>query len=522
MGFIKRWSGTAGIIAVFVALLTLLFLRAYLYIWIPLLAAGCLLLFAYLYFNIEELTSSVKRKAFLYGSSAFFTVLLFLVVIVLLNILLNTRYTWLDLTEEKIFSLSPKTRKVLREVDKGKDKLEIYAFFKEGSPDSVQAKELLEKYRYETKKVEYKMVDPEKSPGLAQKHDVRSFGTLVVLYGERKNKINEATEEAITNAIIKVTRGAKKTICFVTGHGEKSISQFGENGYSRAKTAVESQGMEVKEITLFEKGEELDTECSVVVIAGPTKRYLPQEVDSLRKYLSEKNGSLLLMLDPLTDSGLEGLSEEFGIKVDTKGLVIDPLSRLFGGHFTMPVITKYESHEITRDFNFAAILPIACALTKGTPPEGITLTTLASSSPNSWFERDISKQEVKFDEGKDMKGPITLAMVAEKKVETKREELPSEEEQKPERGMRLVVFGDSDFPSNSFFEFSGNGDLFLNSLNYLSREEDIVAIGPKKREARELQMSAETGKLLFYLTSIFLPAGLFITGIAVWLSRRNL
>ena len=521
MGFLKKWAGTVGIFIIFIGFLAFLLLREYPYVWVPLIAAGCLFLLFYLYFNREELSSSVKRKAFLYGSSAFFTIILFLLIIVLLNVLLNSRYTWVDLTEEKIFSLSPKTRKVLKEISKGKEKITVYGFFKEGSPDWVQAKELLEKYRYETKNFEYKLIDPEKSPGAAQQHDIRSFGTIVAIYKDRKNKTTEATEEGITNAIIKITRGSKKTICFVTGHGEKSISDFGENGYSRVKTAIESQGMETKEITIFEKGEELDKECSTVVVAGPKKKFLPEEISALRKYLSEKDGSLMLMLDPLTETGLEGLAEEFGIKVDTKGLVIDPLSRLFGGHFTMPVITKYESHDITKDFNYAALFHIASALSKGNPPEGINVSSIASSSPNSWFEKDLQKQELKFDEGKDVHGPITLIMVAEKKGAEK-ENLPSEEEEKPQKKMRLVVFGDSDFSSNSLFEFSGNGDLFLNSINWLSQEEDIVAIGAKKRGARELNMSASAGKILFYITSLFVPVIVLVAGISVWLSRKNL
>lgn len=521
MEFLRRWAGTIGIFIIFIGFLTTLFLREYLYLWIPIIALGCFSLLIYLYFNREQLSSSVKRRAFLYGSSAFFTVIFFLLLIVFLNILLHSKYTWLDLTQEKIFSLSPKTRKVLREIGKGKEKISVYGFFKEGSPDWAQAKELLEKYRYETKNFEYKLIDPEKSPGLAQQHDVRSFGTIVVTYKDRKNKTMEPNEEGITNAIVKITRGSKKTICFVTGHGEKSTSDLGENGYSRAKTAIESQGMDVKEITIFEKGEELEKECSAVVIAGPKKRFLPEEISALQKYLSEKDGSLMLMIEPLTESGLEDLAKGFGINVDTKGIVIDPLSRLFGGHFTMPVITKYESHEITKDFNYAAIFPIASSLSKGIPPEGFDVSAIASSSPNSWFERDVQKQELKFDEGRDTHGPITLIMAVEKK-ETEEEKVPSEEEEKRKKKMKLITFGDSDFSSNSFFEFSGNGDLFLNSLNWLSYEEDIIAIGPRKREARELNMSASAGKILFYITSLFIPIGILIAGISVYLSRKNL
>lgn len=512
MEFIKKWSGVIGGGLLFMGIVSLPFVREKPYIWGPVVGLGSLSVIVYLYLNFDELKSASKRKAFLYGSSMGFTLLLFFIFMIFINVLSSYVYSWVDLTSEKIFSLSPKTRKVLQEFEKKHpdEEIKVYAFFKEGTPEWGEMKDLLEKYRYYSKRIKYEFIDPEKNPTLAQEYSIKAFNTTVVVWRDNKNRFTERTEEALTNAIIKVTREEKKRICFLTGHGEKSISEFGEKGYSKAKSEIESQGLSVKEINLFEKGE-VPEECSVLVIAGPERKLVPQEIDSIKKYF-DAGGSVMVMVDPLEDSGIQSMLKEYGVDVDINGVVVDPLSRLFGGHFTMPVITSYEEHDITKDFNYAAIFPLSSMLKKGNPPEGYKVVPLAKTSPKSWFERRLDSKRVEYNRGVDEKGPITLAMVVERE---------SEEGEKGGRG-RMVVFSDSDFVSNSFYEFSGNGDLFLNSINWLAQEEDIVSISPRKRESKELNLSASTGKFLFYITSIFIPMAVIITGISIWSYRRHL
>lgn len=514
MGFLKKWSGVIGGGLLLIAIVSLPFVKDRPYIWGPVLGLGALWVLTYLYLNFNELKSASRRKAFLYGSSMVFTILLFFIFMIFINILSNYAYSWVDLTSEKIFSLSPKTIKVLQEFEKKHpdEEIKVYAFFKDGTPEWTEMKDLLEKYRYYSKRVKYEFIDPEKNPAMAQKYDIKAFNTTVVMWRDNKNRITERTEEALTNAIIKVTREEKKKVCFLTGHGEKSISDFGERGYSKAKGEIESQGLEVEEMNLFEKGK-VPEECSVLVVAGPEKKLVPQEIDAIKEYF-EGGGAVMVMVDPLVDTGIQNMLKEYGVEVDIKGVVVDPLSRLFGGHFTMPVITSYEEHPITKGFNYAAIFPLSSMLKKGKAPEGYTVNPLAKTSPKSWFERNLNSREVEFNEGEDEKGPITLAMVVEKEKK--------ENEEKEKEGGKMVVFSDSDFATNSFYEFSGNGDLFLNSINYLAQEEDIVSISPRKRESSELNLSASAGKLLFYITSIFIPLAAIITGISIWSYRRSL
>ncbi len=55
---------------------------------------------------------------------------------------------------------------------------------------------------------------------------------------------------------------------------------------------------------------------------------------------------------------------------------------------------------------------------------------------------------------------------------------------------RFVVVGTSQWAGNNFIRFNGNRDLFLNMINWLSSDEDLISIRPKAPEDRPLNMSA--------------------------------
>jgi ABC-type uncharacterized transport system involved in gliding motility auxiliary subunit len=220
----------------------------------------------------------------------------------------------------------------------------------------------------------------------------------------------------------------------------------------------------------------------------------------------------------------------------------------------MPVITDYEAHEITRNFRYATFFPYARSVEPVDPkPEGITTSLLGKTSPNSWSERQLDQKQVTFDKEKDKQGPIPLAVVAtiqvkpeEKKAETqeavgekaepqkpaeqkKADEKKSEENSldempvpEPKKEGRLAVFGDSDFASNRYYGLSGNGNLFLNAVNWLTEESDLISIQPKTSSPRTVQFTPSQGRLIFFVSVVILPLAILILGISVWLRRRSL
>jgi ABC-type uncharacterized transport system involved in gliding motility auxiliary subunit len=364
---------------------------------------------------------------------------------------------------------------------------------------------------------------------MVKRYDVTQDGTTIFESGEKESRITAAGEEDVTNAIIKVSRDAKKVIFFLEGHGEESVEEFGDNGYSTVKTELEKLGYEVNKLSLA-LSEMFPENCALLVVPGPQKDLLPNELETVRNYL-RGGGRVLFMADPETAPGLEGYLAEFGV-VLAEDLVVDTVSRLLGGDYFMPVVSEYETHEITDKFRYATFFPFARSVeVNESLPDGITLTALAKTSPNSWSERQLDEQEVKFDEGIDIQGPLNLAVVGT--VQGKEQDVPEEEplespeeqpgpEAGPGKEGRFAVIGDSDFVKNRYFGLSGNGNFFLNVANWLTEEADLIAIQPKTQAPRTLQLTPSQGRMIFFVSVVILPLAVLIIGITVWLRRRAL
>jgi ABC-type uncharacterized transport system involved in gliding motility auxiliary subunit len=355
----------------------------------------------------------------------------------------------------------------------------------------------------------------------------------------KEEKIYTVEEEDITNALLKVSREGKKVIYFLTGHGEPGIDDQGKDGYSNAKGAMEEENYDVKNLLLMRE-ERVPADAAILIINGPKKDLLDDELAKLEKYISG-GGKVLCLLDPYSAHSLANLLGKYGVDVGNN-VIIDRMSRIFGADYTMPVISGYESHAITEDFNIASFFPMARSVEPILgPSKGIEVQSLARTSRDSWAETNkemLDEGKAGFDEEVDQRGPISVAVVAtidtKETQDSKKSEANGVEAEGEEKGgektdgedkvpkARLVVFGDSDFANNAYIQISGNGDLFLNTVSWLAEEEDLIAIRPKAPQSSPVILTATQAKLIFWIPVVFLPATVLAIGISVLYKRRRL
>ena len=211
--------------------------------------------------------------------------------------------------------------------------------------------------------------------------------------------------------------------------------------------------------------------------------------------------------------------------------MVDTVSKLLGGDDFVPVVTEYEEHAITRKFAYATFYPYARSVEPGeTKPEGETLTALAKTSANSWAERELNEKQVRFNKAKDRQGPITLAVVASLKVkpagippaEAKPGEKPPEEKKGEEKEARMAVVGDSDFVKNRYYNLSGNGNFFLNIVNWLTEESDLISIQPRTQTPRTIQLTPVEMSFMKLVVLYLLPLAVLALGLFIWVRRRSL
>jgi ABC-type uncharacterized transport system involved in gliding motility auxiliary subunit len=510
---------------------------------------GVATLAAYIILNLSVLKQSFKRKSFIYSGNLIFIVVLVLAILVLINYFFSRHHHRFDFTEAKLHSLSDQSIKVLKNL---KDEVSALCFFREGNISQAKMENLMKIYNYHSKKIKYEFIDPDKNPGMVKRYDVTQDGTTILESGDKESRITSSDEEDITNAIIKISREKKKVLYFLEGHGEASIEVSEERGYALAKEELEKLGYEVKKLVLV-LSDTFPQDCSLLVIPGAEKDLLPNELETIRNYISE-GGRVFLMVDPETAPGLKSFLAEYGIQLEDD-LIVDTVSRLMGGDYFMPIVSEYEYHQITSKFRYATFFPFARSVSVAEEkPEGISADILAKTSPNSWSERQLKETQVTFNKDKDKEGPIPVAAVVtvepkeeekeeketdEEEKEEKKEAVPeeeaskkaeeekqteeaNEEAEKIKKEGRLAVFGDSDFATNRYFNFSGNGNLFLNTVNWLTEEADLISIQPKTSSPRTIHMTATQGRMLFFVSLIILPLVVLVTGISVWMRRRSL
>jgi ABC-type uncharacterized transport system involved in gliding motility auxiliary subunit len=440
------------------------------------------------------------------GANALTVSILVLVVLGLINFLGYRHKKRVDLTSEKLYTLSDQSRRSVSELKKDVD---IIRFAR--TPDTT-FKDLATEYVNAGSHLHYREVDPQEKPEVARQYNVTHMNDIVVSSGSHNETLTGTGEQEVTNAIIKVTRDTVKNICFVEGHGEKSIASGEQDGLQGDDKALKSEGYQTKTVNLVSAGE-VPSDCSVLVDAGPKQALFPQEAGIISKYL-DGGGRALLLLDPETDPKLDSVLDAWNIALGSN-VVIDAsgVGRLFGTGPAVPLVVDYGPSPIVQNFTgtmtFFNLARTVSLKDKGkSDPQG---TELLKTSPRSFTVPNLKTNEVRYDPAKDQAGPLSLGVVAERHAAGAGD---------TSKSARLVVIGNSAFATNQWAGLQRNGDLFVNTVNWLAQDEDLISVRPKNPTNRRVILTETQQRELFFASMFFLPGLVIISGAVIWFRRR--
>ena len=451
-------------------------------------------------------------------------------IVVVLGILVAVNYIsarehkrW-DLTASSQFTLSPQSVKILKSLDAP---LKMTVFARES--DFPSYRDRLDEYAYVSKKVSTDYIDPDKKPGPARELGIESYGTIAIQYKGRIERVVGNTEQDLTNGIIKVVTGKERKVYFTQGHGEKDTAGSERTGYSGIATALAHDNYKVEKLPLAQQAE-VPADAAAVIVAGPKADFLPGEIDALKAYLS-RGGHLLLLLDPpdKLDSppltNLIALAHDWDMEVGNNVVVdVSGVGRLLGTDETVPVAVNYPPHPIVQGLSTLTAFPLARSVTPVSGGvDGRFAQAFVETSPKSWAETDMKAMltggKVSFDEAKgDKRGPVDIAAAASAPATAAPADKPAAGEAKAET--RVVVFGDSDFASNLALGVAGNRDLFMNAVNWLAQQENLIAIRPKEADDRRITMTANQQLQVIILSLFLVPLLVLGSGVYAWWRRR--
>lgn len=479
----------------------------------------------------NKLLESFQGTKFRHGGYASLMIVAAIAIVVVLNLFVDQIPLKVDLTQNKLFTLSSQTTQMLSSLASD---VTITQLSKVGQEDPL-VNGILQKYALANKHVKLQTIDPDRNPGFAKKYDTTGTGltegTLVIVGPKRFKTVgrydmynvdysdpsqqpqvtSESVELRVTSAIQYVTVDTNPILYAIQGHGEPTISSLQLTG------PIQNENYEQKDLTLL-TSTSVPADASMLVEVAPTSDFTTQDTDKVRTYL-ENGGRAMFLLGPRQERtsfpNIEGLLKSYGVSIQDVLVVEGDTNHMVPGN-PVWLLPTLESHEILNplsESNLRVFTPVSQAVTTLTlKKQTVTVSPLLSSTANSWGKVDYTNATTLDKENGDVEGPFTLAVA-----------IQDQPESSTAKDTRIVVVASSQFLQPDAVSLApGNSDFFLNSLSWLRESKDTISIQPKSLQAFRLQINETQTLVLSALVAIVVPLLILGAGLAVWMRRRHL
>lgn len=463
--------------------------------------------------------------------------------VIALNFLAAHFFFRKDITHQNKYSLSPETLAYLRAID---EPIDVFVTFSPHSEDATAREvfeyinNLLREYSYAARTASEDMIrvsyidlysQRKKAEALAAKYNLKRQNSVLLVSGDRQYQILDTDlyeaengqvigfkgEQELTSAILSVTQAKRPKIYFTKGHGEMSPKEVSPvRGLSQLASFLKKRNFDVEILDLSLVGQ-IPEDADLVVVASPQTPFLPFEVNKLGNYLDEEQGTLVAFIDPARSHGLDELLFDWGIVSDD--LVVVEIGKEFqdaGGDMIVRRFAEHPINQLLIDYRITLLAGLSRPVRPdlGAPlSETLTVTPLMLSSDQSWGERDYLVSRVPlYEKGKDLRGPVSLAVLAEKK--------PASHLGVSLPAGRFLVFGNSDVIANQKFNLLGNEILVMDILNWALDRDSLLSIAPQPLDFYQISLSQrDLFKLFAFL--LMLPCFVAIIGIVMHFKRRR-
>lgn len=488
------------------------------------------------------------------------SILAAVVVVVLLNVLVATRYTRWDWTSNKRYSLSPATVETLRTLPDG---VQVWVLLGPSDPLLGSVKQLLVAYQAETTKLDVRYVDPDKDvvaledvrkrfrieTGRTEEGHVVADAVVVVARGDKHwfltpsdlievsrgddTRVKPKEEQALTSALRNVTSGTKAKLCFTTGHGEMSVQDAGERGLGLLRDVLEKDNYEVTTVDLGAPGQAKPLDgCAVAIVAGLRGGFTNEETERLRTWLLS-GGNLLLAASPipgdtatgLVPAGLERVLAPFGVALDEDLVVEADEERAFAGTGGIRFAAEPKVHATTASLvkgeGQRDVPRVVVHFTRSmhrVPGEGASPQDVLVSSPKAFGLVNLAGaadwKDTPAKRPGDLGGPLVLAMASER---------PKVAPDAP-HGPRLFVLGTASALTAAQLReplpVRGGVILVESAVSWLAAKPQVLDIPERSAVAAGVRITDESRSDVRRYVLVFMPGAFALAGIVVALVRR--
>lgn len=449
--------------------------------------------------------TSSRLRLQLLVQNGLFAVLLIAGAFLAVYALKDSRLQW-DLTQGQRNTLSRGTLDVLAKMS-GPIRITAYATPQDPTLGDVRRliSDFIAPYQRAKPDLTLAFVDPREQPKQTKEANVRANGELVIEYGQRTEHLTSLNEQAMANLLQRLARSQERLIMYVDGHGEPKLDGQANFDLGEFGRQLGTKGFRIQALNLAVAPDVPDN-VSVLVLTPPRVDMLKGEVDKIKGFL-ERGGNLLWLIDQEPLHGLQPVAEYLHLQL-SPGVVVDPTAARLGVEPTIALNAKYGFHAITENFSdYTTAFPFVRRIAVDPDAQDWQATTLVEVAANGWVETGALDQDIRFDQGRDVRGPVPIAVALERIQNG--------------RSQRVVAIGGSNFLTNGFVGLLSNLDLGTNILNWLAEDESLITIQPHARTDSELNLTRTALSVISVGFLLLLPAAFLFAGGMIWWRRRR-
>ncbi|MEI3413466.1 MAG: GldG family protein [Blautia sp.] len=476
----------------------------------------------------RKFKDTVNKKYLKNGSYSSVMIVVFVAIIIVINMIagnLPSKYTQLDISTEKLYTIGDETKAMLKDLDKD---VTIYQIAQSGSEDETISN-LLQRYADESEHITVEVKDPVVNPKFVSEYttDNLSSNSLIVVCGDRNKVINYNNiyqseldyntysynttgfdgEGQITSAIAYVTSEDLPILYTLEGHGEQELD-------STIKEDVEKANMDIQSLNLLTEGSVPD-DASCLLINSPTSDFSDDEKDAIITYL--ENGGKAMIFSDYTGTEMknfDAILENYGVK-RAEGLVFEGDSQHYAMQMPYYLVPTVESTDITSEVassGYYILMPYAQGIQKTDDVrDTVNIESLLTTSDSAYSKTDINSGTLEKEDG-DVEGPFDLGVSITESVEDGKE-------------THIIYFSTANLLQGEVNQMvsGGNEKLVMAAFSSLVDNETTttVSIPAKSLEVSYLTLTAYDASFWKICVIGLIPGAFLVIGFMIWLKRRK-
>ena len=478
----------------------------------------------------QKIKDSMNKKYLKNGSYSVVISAIFIVIVLVINMIvgsLPTKYTEVDVSSEKLYSISDDTKKFLKKLDKD---ITIYQVVQSGSEDET-IKKLLEKYGEESDHIKVEQKDPVVNPKFTSEYtsDDVDANSLIVVCGDRSKVVNYSSiyessidyntyqstttgfdgEGQIDSAISYVTSEDLPVLYTLDGHGEKELD-------STLQEDIQKANIDIKSLNLITE-EKVPDDAACLLINAPTSDISESEKDAIIDYL--ENGGKALIVSNYSSEEMPNFAsvlENYGVKT-ADGIVLEGDTNHYISQNPSYLLPNIESNDITSSLSSGSryiLMPLAQGIVKSDNyRDSLEITDILTTSDGSYSKVNVEDMQTMEKESDDIDGPFAVGVSITENLDDEKE--------------TQIVYYSSEALFNDQMNTMVSGanyELISASVNWMCESEEdsnTISIASKSYDTSTLTIPAADASFWSIFVTAVVPVVILVIGGGIWMKRRK-